>query len=508
VSRVTFKASAAGTYRVVAATFKAGMTGGFTLKATVAEFKPPKIAALTFDGTNKVKVTGALTTDDGMSDQLKYYKAFTFQAEKGKAYRFELTGGDKKGIDPEVRIEDEEGKVVRNEDFGDGKVSRVLFVTPLPRTYRAIVTTFEKGMTGDFTLSASVIPIKAAKPVAIKLDKGKASIESKLEDDDAMLMGGKHYQEYTFAAEAGQTYRIDLHSKAFDAYLILKDSTGKTLAENDDAPGENTLDSRIVWKAAKAETLHVLATSLGGGRTGPFVLTIGEPKESDKLMARIDSLFDASPAERKALVADMQKHFAAQGAKLDQDQSGLAMRVLRDLEETDKPLAASAYRDLGKLFAAASDAGVARSGKLMVGAGKRLSLVGQPMTLKGTTTDGKAFDLAQMKGKVVLVDFWATWCGPCKAELPNMKKLYEKYHKDGFDIIGVSLDDKEKTLVLFIDQQKLPWPSIFEGAGAVADDYGIMSIPVAILVGRDGRVISLDARGAELDRLLEKEFKK
>src|SRR5439155_8495619 len=97
------------------------------LSATVAEFKPAVVAPLKFDA-GKATVNGKLTTDDGMTDESKFYKAFTFQGEKGKAYRFELTGGGKgSGIDPELRIADDKG-TIRNEDFGDGKVSRVMFV--------------------------------------------------------------------------------------------------------------------------------------------------------------------------------------------------------------------------------------------------------------------------------------------------------------------------------------------------------------------------------------------
>src|SRR5207302_9350088 len=121
--------------------------------------------------------------------------------------------------------------------------------------------------------------------------------------------------------------------------------------------------------------------------------------------------------------------------------------------------------------------------------------------------DGKDFDLAKLKGKVVLIDFWATWCGPCRAELPNMKKVYERYHKDGFEIVGISLDNDKSDLAAFLEKDKLPWPSIFDQASDLADDYGVFSIPLPILVGRDGRVISLEARGVELDRLLKEQFK-
>ncbi len=79
---------------------------------------------------------------------------------------------------------------------------------------------------------------------------------------------------------------------------------------------------------------------------------------------------------------------------------------------------------------------------LKTGAVRRARLLtGDPVKVSGKTIDGKPFDISQYKGKVVIVDFWATWCGPCLAELPNLKKIYEKYHDRGLEIVGVNLDD-------------------------------------------------------------------
>ncbi len=84
--------------------------------------------------------------------------------------------------------------------------------------------------------------------------------------------------------------------------------------------------------------------------------------------------------------------------------------------------------------------------------------------------------------------------------------LPEKYHGQGFEVIGISLDNAKGDVTEFLDKEKLPWTSIFDQANAVADDYGVFSIPLAILVDREGRVVSLNARGPELDRLLEDHF--
>ena len=116
--------------------------------------------------------------------------------------------------------------------------------------------------------------------------------------------------------------------------------------------------------------------------------------------------------------------------------------------------------------------------------------------------DGKPLSVAGEKGKIVLVDFWATWCGPCVHELPNVIKVYEKDHSKGFDIIGVSLDSDKTRLTSFIKEKNMTWPQYFDGQGwenKVSTKYGIISIPATFMVGKDGKIIGKDLRGDALD---------
>ena len=127
-----------------------------------------------------------------------------------------------------------------------------------------------------------------------------------------------------------------------------------------------------------------------------------------------------------------------------------------------------------------------------------------------TDLEGKPISFEAYRGKVVLVDFWAVWCGPCVAEMPNVKKVYEKYKEEGFDIIGISLDNDETRLRDFLKKNEIPWRQVYSGMGwdsPVAQQYGIYSIPNMWLIDKEGKLISNYARGEKLESMVVKALK-
>jgi len=125
--------------------------------------------------------------------------------------------------------------------------------------------------------------------------------------------------------------------------------------------------------------------------------------------------------------------------------------------------------------------------------------------------EGKPLSVANYKGKVVLIDFWATWCGPCVNELPNVLKTYEKYHGKGFDIIGISLDKEKEKLTSFMEKKGMKWAQYFDGQGwanALAGKYGVQSIPMTYLLDGEGRIIAKNLRGEALEEAVAKKLDK
>ena len=177
----------------------------------------------------------------------------------------------------------------------------------------------------------------------------------------------------------------------------------------------------------------------------------------------------------------------------------------------DGELAKKALAELLPVFATSDNPGIVSRLPMLEGLNRRLNLPGNKLELAGKFLDGGELDWASYHGKVVLVDFWATWCGPCRAEVPNVLENYLKYHDKGFDVIGISLDEKRSDAEDYVKQTNIPWPSIFNdvdgqraGKRQWLSRYGITGIPTAILVDQEGNVVSMMARGPRLGALLEK----
>jgi thiol-disulfide isomerase/thioredoxin len=299
---------------------------------------------------------------------------------------------------------------------------------------------------------------------------------------------------------------------------------GRTLAAAEQALGGLRPDAPLFEQASlkKLEALAMLsrtgdasaATALDAyGKELQQGPSKGLAREAAKMLLLVDA--------QKLLQGDLslaegviRKTTALLASDPDDPQAAqLAMQVAQSLEHVPggAEAARAAYAAFGPVFATSGNEGIRKMATSFDGVLRRLNLPGNPIEIEGTLLDKSPFNPASLAGKVVLVDFWATWCGPCVAEMPNVLAAYEKYHDKGFEVIGVSLDEDPQAVLDFVEERNIPWPILYshEAGGwkhPLAVKYGINGIPTVILVGRDGRVVSLDARGERLGEQLETLF--
>ena len=140
---------------------------------------------------------------------------------------------------------------------------------------------------------------------------------------------------------------------------------------------------------------------------------------------------------------------------------------------------------------------------------RTIKRLGRPLELKFTALDGRIVHLTALNGKVVLIDFWSTACVPCVREMPDLKKLYSKYKPQGFEVIGITLDEDKELLQRFIQKEQIPWPQYYDPKGSqnpLAQEFAIRSIPVVWLVDRQGVLRHLNGR-EEQERKIEELLK-
>lgn len=313
--------------------------------------------------------------------------------------------------------------------------------------------------------------------------------------------------------------REEMVQHAIKVQHVLIEAGGKILANKSATEDEAKTGAEMLLNAhtllanaripGEMEKAVAAATKLKGDSRKD----IADLAASRLVLLKIFSASTMTPTDRGKLEDEVIA--AVSATNYSRESIGNAMQLSSALEELEDPAECVGFlKKLSEAIKKSDTPEIQQLAKQVEGTARRLGLMGHPMEVKGTTVDGKPFDLANWQGKVVLVDFWATWCGPCIAEMPHVKEAYEAYHEKGFEVVGISLDDDKAELEKFVKEKQLPWPTLYPSADAKDDEkgwgnplatyYGISGIPTCILIGKDGNVVSLMARGEELDTQLKK----
>jgi peroxiredoxin len=192
----------------------------------------------------------------------------------------------------------------------------------------------------------------------------------------------------------------------------------------------------------------------------------------------------------------------------------LAADVPQLFAQSDRALALEGAKKFAAILAKDRDERVQRVVSQLDSFERRMATVGQSIEIQGPLIDGGELDWNALQGKVVLIDYWATWCQPCVAEIPNVLAIWRDCRGRGFEVVAISLDEDRAKLAQFVNDGELPWPVVCgrsrEESGMrhpMAVKYGVNSIPRTFLVDRGGKVVALDAHGetlrAQVERLLE-----
>ena len=185
-------------------------------------------------------------------------------------------------------------------------------------------------------------------------------------------------------------------------------------------------------------------------------------------------------------------------------QAKLQLALSKELED-DAQAALAFYDEVARGYPDTEEAAKA------AGAIRRLQSVGKTIELTGTTIEGKTLSLSQLRGRPVVLQYWATWCGPCKQDMVRLRQLKGQYARAGLQVVGINVDPIRAQAESFVAEQRLPWPTLYAEGGLdsspLAQQFGVQTLPMMMLIDAQGRVVDDNVAIAELENQLQSMLK-
>lgn len=303
----------------------------------------------------------------------------------------------------------------------------------------------------------------ASDPKALAtLNERRADVVEKL-----VAAAASEEERATWVRQLVDTVAAAVQSGTYPQGLKRLEQTAKQFADDDAA-----LQSYIAFQIVSAD----YALRLGSAKPEEF------PKVQEWYLESLNAVVDRYPKSPEAALAMMQ------------------LALSKEFEDKEKE-ALEWYRKVAERFPNQE------AGEKAAGAIHRLESVGQQLELGGTTLDGKSLSLSQLRGRPIVVHYWATWCEPCKQDLKLLRQLQARYQKAGLQLVGVNVDGRKADALAFVKANSLPWPQLFAEGGLesspLAKQLGIQTLPTMLLIDKTGKVVRHNVQAAQLDAALE-----
>ncbi len=396
----------------------------------------------------------------------------------------------------------------------DGKASFKLSVKfPHPGFYligddlkRTVNVLLDKG--GEFTLNGSCMNPKGYKLEGSTSNKDYAALQDRVNQHNTKLQGLYQNLQLFSQSDPAQIPKIqgdiqNLNTGHF-AWLDSLEAQGNLMSK---------VASVYNFKPFMSDASHSEFPNELEYFRGRF---FGNLDLSDSVVASFPQIFDKARAYSATLAgqnvpsAAIKSSFDALIGKTQANSVGhqsLLRGLVSGLEQTKNDLIV----DYGKTYinTYSNDQPYVSQLNSMIAQMQQMRPGSKAPDFEQPTPEGKMVKLSDFKGKIVMIDFWASWCRPCRAENPNVLRAYNKYHNKGFEILGVSLDKEKGKWVGAIQQDKLTWQHVSDlkgWASAPAALYGVNSIPATVLVDKEGNIMARNLRGPALEEKLKEIF--